>query len=117
MDGLMAALLGAIKPTLKAPMTAVLCTPQELRIAVDVNGEFSIGGYVSSQNSYGAMISTDFTAKARYVNGMWMIGNVQVGVQNAKNYAKSFVANYIAISIFVAVMGGLGYLLLTLLIG
>ena len=117
MDGLMAALLGAIKPTLKAPMTAVLCTPQELRITVDVNGEFSIGGYVNSQNSYGAMISTDFTAKARYVNGMWMIGNVQVGVQNAKNYAKSFVANYIAISIFVAVMGGLGYLLLTLMIG
>lgn len=117
MDGLMAALLGAIKPTLKAPMTAVLCTPQELRITVDANGEYSIGGYVNSQNSYGAMISTDFTAKARYVNGMWMIGNVQVGVQNAKNYAKSFVANYIAISIFVAVMGGLGYLLLTLLIG
>ena len=117
MDGLMAALLGAIKPTLKAPMTAVLCTPQELRITVDANGEYSIGGYVNSQNSYGAMISTDFTAMARYVNGMWMIGNVQVGVQNAKNYAKSFVANYIAISIFVAVMGGLGYLLLTLLIG
>ena len=117
MDGLMAALLGAIKPTLKAPMTAVLCTPQELRITVDANGEYSIGGYVNSQNSYGAMISTDFTAMARYVNGMWMIGNVQVGVQNAKNYAKSFVANYIAISIFVAVMGGLGYLLLTLMIG
>ncbi len=116
-DGLAAALLGAIKPSLKAPMTAILCSPQELRITVDATGEYTIAGYVNSQNSYGAMISTDFTAKARYMNGMWMIGNVAVGVQNAKNYAKSFVSNYIAISIFVAVMGGLGYLLLTLFIG
>ena len=115
-DPLSVAILNAIRPSLKAPMTAVLC-PKEQMFITNVNGEYTIKGVVHSQNSYGAMIATDFSVKARLVNGTWVISNVSVGVQAAKTYTKNFVANYIAISIFVGVMGLLGYLVLTMLIG
>ena len=116
LDALSENLLKAIKPSLKAPLTAVLCSKEEMRIT-NQNGEYHIEGYVNSQNSYGAMISTDFTATARYSNGTWVITGATVGVKNAKRYAKNFAVNYIVISIFVAVMGLLGYLLITLLVG
>lgn len=116
MDSLCNAILNAIRPTLKAPITATLCDREQMTI-VNNNGEYEIQGYVSSQNSYGAMIATDFKVKARYSGGNWIIFNVSVGVKSAKNYAKNFTLNYIAISIFVAVMGLLGYLILTMVIG
>lgn len=115
-DGLSDSLLKAIKPSLKAPATSVLCSPEELQI-VNNNGEYVVTGYASSQNSYGAMISTDFTARARYSGGVWSIGRISVGIKQAKRFGKSFAVNYIAISIFVAVMGLVGYYLLTLFIG
>jgi|GEM_PF-1916856 len=115
-DSLTNTLLNALKPQLKAPMTATLCSYEELSITNN-NGVYNIEGYVNSQNSYGAMIATDFTAQARYVNGMWVISSTTIGVKNAKQYAKTFTANYIVISIFVGVMGLLGYLILTLIIG
>lgn len=116
MDALSVAILNAVRPSLKAPLTAVLCSHEEMTIS-NTNGEYEIQGYVNSQNSYGAMIATDFTAKARYVNGNWIITNSAIGVKNAKNYAKSFAANYIVISIFVGVMGLLGYLILKMIFG
>lgn len=116
MDSLSVAILNAIRPTLKAPLTAVLCEKEQM-VVTNNNGIFEISGFVNSQNSYGAMIATDFTVKARYENGMWYILNTAVGVKNAKNYAKNFAVNYIIISIFVAVMGLLGYFILTMLIG
>lgn len=116
LEGLSECLLKAIKPTLRAPMTAVLCSEEEMTI-MENNGVYTISGYVNSQNGYGAMIMTDFTATARRAGDTWAVGNVRVGVKTAKNNAKSFFANYIAISIFVGVMGLLGYLLLTLAIG
>ena len=115
-DALSIAILNAIRPSLKAPMTAVLCSPEQM-VVTDNNGELTIQGIVHSQNSYGAMIATDFSVQARNINGTWSVYGVSVGKQAAKNYAKNFAANYIAISIFVAVMGLLGYLALTLLIG
>ena len=116
MSGLSAAILNAIRPQLKAPMTAVLCE-QEQMVITNNNGEYDIRGFVNSQNSYGALIATDFAVKARYYNGSWVISSVSVGKLAAKNYAKSFVSNYIAISIFVAVMGALGYFILKLAFG
>ena len=114
-EPLCAALLGAIKPSLKAPLTAVLCGIDEMRITCQ-NGVYSIAGYVSSQNSYGAMIKTDFSAQATRVGDNWVISNVKVGVQAAKDTAKSFATNYILISIFVGVMALLGYFILSMLI-
>ena len=116
MDGLSAAILNAIRPSLKAPLTAVLCTPEQMKITNN-GGVYDVQGFVNSQNSYGAMIATDFTAKAQYVNGNWMILSSTIGVQNAKNYAKSFASNYIVISIFTGVMGLLGYFILKMIFG
>lgn len=116
MDALSMAILNAIRPSLKAPMTAILCDREQMVITQN-NGEYIIQGLVHSQNSYGAMIATDFCVRARYVNGAWSVYGVSIGTQAAKNYTKSFVSNYIAISIFVTIMGLLGYLILTLVIG
>lgn len=115
LEGLRESLLNAIKPFLKAPITAVLCSEEEMTIS-NQNGTYSITGYVNSQNSYGAMIKTDFSATATFVNGTWVIGKTTVGVQTAKQNAKNFAVNYIAISIFVAVMGLLGYFIISMLI-
>ncbi len=116
MDGMCAALLGAIRPSLKAPLTAQLCEPEQMQITC-VNGEYTVEGVVHSQNSYGAMIATDFTAKLQYTNGVWVVLSTKIGVKNAKAYAKTFASNYIAISIFVGVMGLLGYFILTMIVG
>lgn len=116
MDALSISLLNAIRPSLKAPMTAILCDREQM-VITNSNGVYEIQGYVNSQNSYGAMIATDFTAKASFVNGMWSISNVTVGKKVAQGFAKNFASNYIAISIFVGLMSLLGYLILTMVIG
>ena len=109
-------ILKAVKPFLKAPGTASLCGNEELKISCD-NGIYTVEGYVNSQNSYGAMIGTDFTVTARYQDGIWCLSKPIIGVKNAKNNAKAFAVNYIVISIFVAVMGFLGYFFLTAMVG
>ncbi len=115
-DDLSTAILSAIKSSLKSPMSAVLCSSNEFRIT-EGNGFYTIEGYVNSQNSYGAMIATDFSVTATYNNGKWNILSNKIGVKNAKNYAKNFTANYIAITIICAVMGLLLYFVIQLVVG
>lgn len=115
LDDLCTSLLNAIKPSLKAPLSAILCSKEELRITQS-GEEYHIEGYVNSQNSFGAMIATDFSASARYANGTWVITDMKVGVKAAKNTAKNFAINYIAITIFVLAMGLLSYFLISSLI-
>lgn len=45
--------------SLKAPATAVFCKEEELTIKKEY-GRYIVNGWVDSQNSYGAMIRTDF---------------------------------------------------------
>lgn len=116
MSGLLVAVLNAIRPQLKAPLTATLCEQEHMMITNN-NGEYEIQGFVNSQNSYGAMIATDFAVTARFSNGTWTILKTSIGVKAAKNFAKSFASNYIAISVFSIVMGLLLYFLITLAIG
>ena len=113
--GLSDCLLKAIKPSLKAPMTAVLCQVDEMTITNN-NGVYTVVGYVNSQNSYGAFIKTDFKATAARFGDTWAISNVAVGVQTAKQGAKTFAANYIAILLLTAVGGALLYFLITVLV-
>ena len=54
-----------VKKELKSPYSAVLCPPEDLRVVpkgqgTDGSKKFTIYGYVDSQNSYGAMMRTDF---------------------------------------------------------
>lgn len=115
-DELSKAILGAIRPSLKAPMTAVLCNKEDMVIIQNGN-EYIVEGYVNSQNSYGAMIATDFTAKLIKQNDQWITVGTQVGVKNAKKYAKNFAANYIVISIFTAVGGLILYFIISMVVG
>jgi len=115
-DELSKAILGAIRPSLKAPMTAVLCNREDMTI-IQNGSEYIVEGYVNSQNSYGAMIATDFTAKLVKQNGQWITTGTQVGVKNAKKYAKNFAANYIVISIFTAIGGLILYFIISMIVG
>ena len=117
LDDLHAVLLGAIRPSLRAPATAILCTKEELRITPLPNGMFQVEGYVNSQNGYGALIATDFSATVAFNGTQWIVINISVGQRFARNYAKNFAVNYIVISIFVAVMGILGYFILSMVVG
>ena len=110
-------LLTVLKAQLKAPLTAVLCKNEEMQISKVSENTYSIEGYVNSQNSYGAFISTDFKVSASFINGQWSVSNPVVGEKNAKEYAKNFAVNYIAISIFVAVMALIGTFLLKAIVG
>ena len=116
LDGLHAALLYAVRPQLKAPMSAVLCPKEQLTIRQN-GSAYEVEGIVHSQNSYGAMIATDFTATAVRSNGFWSVLKTTVGLKSAKNYAKNFAVNYIAISIFVGVMALIGTAVLFAIVG
>ena len=85
--GLSDCLLKVIMPSLKAPVTAVLCPVDEMTITNN-NGVYTVVGYVNSQNSYGAFIKTDFEATAARFGDTWAISNVAVGVQTAKRVQK-----------------------------
>ena len=74
-------LLAAIKPYLKAPSTAVLCSPDELQIVGGADGSYVITGIVHAQNGFGAMIATDFLVQAEYMEGNWYCNKVMVGLK------------------------------------
>lgn len=47
---------------LKAPASAKFCSLEEMTVT-EINGVYTVSGYVDSQNSYGAMIRTPFVLK------------------------------------------------------
>ena len=110
MDLLRERILNAIKPYLKSPFSAVLCSEQELNfLPLLKTRTYYVKGYVSSQNSYGAMLKTDFSVEAKFTGDDWRISDVSVGVETKKNNIKNFIARYITISIFVVIAGIIGY--------
>ena len=110
-------MLATIRLQLKAPLSAVLGDDTLLTVTEE-DGIYSISGFVSSQNGYGALISNDFTCKAVLnEDGSWSVNSATVGVEAAKQGAKTFATNYIAISIFTGVMGLLGYFILSAIVG
>lgn len=110
------AILKAIKPNLKSPLSAILCDAEEFVIRITENNTYIIEGYVNSQNSYGAMIKTDFTVNAQHKNDSWIVEKTAIGVKNAIIYAKNFITNYILISVFVAIIAVIGVLVLSALV-
>lgn len=53
------AVIPEVKKSLKSPYSAVFCSLEELKIEQRGN-EYEVLGYVDSQNSYGAMLRTEF---------------------------------------------------------
>ena len=72
---------------------------------------------MNSQNSYGALIATDFTARVIEQNGQWIVLETKVGFKNAKKYAKNFAANYVIISIFTLVAGLIMFFVISMIVG
>ena len=56
--------------TLKAPATAVFPAFDEVSITGS-DGQYTDAGFVDSQNSYGALIRSDYTLHVRKDNGEW----------------------------------------------
>ena len=96
-------ILLAVRTQLKAPLTAVLCSKEEMTSRPDGQGGYIVEGYVNSHNSYGAYIRTDFTVTAHYNNGQWIITNPKVGVKQAKQMGKSYAFIWL-----IAIFGTLG---------
>lgn len=61
-----------VKPSLKSPISAVFCTPEELHIFSQNNNVITVNGFVHSQNSYGAMIKSDFSFDYKVENGRFI---------------------------------------------
>lgn len=86
------AIIPVVKPTLKAPLTAVFCSAEELSILAQPDGKVKVVGYVNSQNSYGAMIRTNFTyTLMKNAEGQWVNAGGGLENQAAKNYGSSLI--------------------------
>lgn len=104
--------LEVIKPfvtkRLKAPLTAVFCSPEELWIKQKGNGKYWVGGEVNSQNGFGALTCTDFLVvlnikdSGTYIKGVY-IGKKEISDYKTRTFSMCF--TFIVIAIIVC----LGY--------
>ena len=106
MGDLRKAILNAVKPSLKAPLTAVLCENEQMTITQE-NGVYLIRGAVSSQNTFGAMVSADFKIKATYTNGKWCILKARVGDKQRMHFVRNFIIGFIISSIIFGILFGI----------
>lgn len=97
-----------IRPTLKAPTTAVFCKPEELRVIMNEK-VFLVSGWVDSQNSYGAMIRTPFNIKVTEIEGK-IYSATNVGMSGIKSFAGNYIAYTILGIIGAAILCGISYL-------
>lgn len=80
-----------IKAQLVAPLTAVLCTPEELQVVETAGGLVKLKGFVNSQNNYGAMITTYFAIYGSCDELDFIVTNVTLENQTAQNLATSYI--------------------------
>lgn len=57
---------GFARDRLKAPRTAKFPYSMDISITDNGNGNYTVNGYVDSENSFGAMLRTDFECKMFY---------------------------------------------------
>ncbi|MBQ9468595.1 MAG: hypothetical protein IJU52_06285 [Clostridia bacterium] len=101
--------------TLKAPLSAVFCSIEEMNIQYE-NGAYTVSGYVDAQNNYGAMVRTPFRITVMKVGGVWK--NADTFVSSSANVAATVAANAAIYWIFgiiiTVVLGGFIYLLINM---
>ena len=96
-----------VKRGLKAPATAVFCKPEELQIK-EIEGVYTVSGWVDSQNSYGAMIRTPFTLKMKNENGK-IISTTNVNILGSKRFAANYFTYLLFGVIITAILFGISY--------
>ncbi len=113
-------IMKVVKPTicsqLKSPASAQFPVDVISIIGDDERG-YQVQGFVDSQNSYGAMIRTDFTANVVVQNGFPSVTSSSVGTKAAINNAKQFGISYLAITILTIIGGAFLYWLISMYVG
>lgn len=79
---------------LKTPASAVFCDMEEMSVLPVGEGAYSVSGYVDSQNSYGAMLRSQFTLLVlKDENGTWK--NADRFVSTAQSVNNSIISSTI----------------------
>lgn len=115
-DELSGRILTAVKPLLKSPLTAVLCSKEEMVFTPDGSGGYRIVGYVSAQNAYGAMVQSEFIVDAINAGGSWLVQNAKVGIKQAKEAGKNFVRIWIFAIIITLLLSLLFYMIYSMIL-
>lgn len=70
-----------VRDRLKAPSTAKFPWYEESSVTISGECEFVIRSYVDAQNSYGAMLRSDYVVKLQYdpVENVYTAQNIQIG--------------------------------------
>lgn len=104
-----------VKASLKSPSSAVMCPASDLIITSKSANEYLVSGYVDSQNSYGAMLRTNF----KYIINVDNNGNIGIirgGVGEQSDSAKSTeelgcMYRFVLYGLLLAVIVGVIYIL------
>lgn len=79
---------------LKTPASAVFCSMEEMNVIQIGGNVYSVSGYVDSQNSYGAMLRSQFSLTVfKDKNGMWK--NADKFISTAQSVNNSVVSSTI----------------------
>ncbi len=87
--------------TLKAPGSAIFCD-FELMSITEVDGAYTVSGYVDSQNSYGALMRNNFTYHIRKTSQGWVCDDTFV---DTETQVKKQVNSYLALWIILGILG------------
>ncbi len=68
-----------VEDYLKAPSTAKFCKPSDATVTHLGNGEYMVTGWVDAENSYGAMIRSDFVVTYTATEKGFKNGNAIIG--------------------------------------
>lgn len=113
---IMAVVKPAICNRLKSPASAQFPVDLISIVGDDTRG-YQVSGFVDSQNGYGAMIRSDFSATVAIENGFPVVKSSSVAAKANAQRAKEFGVNYIAISIFTLIGGAVLYYIISMMVG
>ena len=113
-------IMSVVKPAvcaqLKSPASALFPVDMISIVGDDMRG-YRVEGFVDSQNSYGAMIRTDFSATVGVENGFPVVRSAVVGKKAATQSAKNFGASYLVALLLTAVGGAFFYFIIKMMVG
>lgn len=114
-EEIMAVVKPAICSQLKSPASAQFPVDVISIVGDDERG-YRVEGFVDSQNSYGALIRSDFTAEVVVVNGFPSVKSSTVGVKKAVNDAKTFGVNYLLITVLTIIGGAIMFFIISAIV-
>lgn len=113
-------IMNAVKPVicskLKSPSSAQF--PDDL---ISITGDdyqgYKVTGFVDSQNTYGAMVRSDFSATVSVAKGFPVVESSSVGIKAGVKLGVQFGLNYVVITIFAIIIGIIVYFIFSEIAG